>query len=50
VDTAAAAEIAEQALNLSTALEVERLLQRELHRRFPRLSRVVFKVTGAGGE
>jgi phosphotransferase system enzyme I (PtsI) len=50
IDTAGAAEIAEQALNLSTALEVERLLRRELQRRFPKLARILFSVKGAGGE
>ncbi len=50
IDTTGAAEVAAQALNLSTALEVERLLARELQRRFPRLARALFTVKGAGGE
>lgn len=50
IDTSVAAEVANEALRLSTALEVERLLQRELHRRFPKLARSLFAVKGAGGE
>jgi phosphotransferase system enzyme I (PtsI) len=55
IDTQAAAEVADEALGLVTALEVERLLQRELHRRFPKLSRALtFTSTltfkGVGGE
>lgn len=42
VDTTIAREVASQALELSTALEVERLLYRELHRRFPKLAQSLF--------
>ncbi|MEO0019286.1 MAG: phosphoenolpyruvate--protein phosphotransferase [candidate division WOR-3 bacterium] len=50
IDTGVALEVAQEALKLSTALEVERLLQRELHRRFPKLVRSLFAVKGVGGE
>ncbi|MEO0021048.1 MAG: phosphoenolpyruvate--protein phosphotransferase [candidate division WOR-3 bacterium] len=50
IDTGVAAEVAHQALKLSTALEVERLLEREVHHRFPKLARSLHAVKGAGGE
>ncbi|MGQ9708660.1 MAG: phosphoenolpyruvate--protein phosphotransferase [bacterium] len=50
IDTSVAAEVVQEALGMSTVLEVERLLQRELHRRFPKLARSLFAVKGAGGE
>ncbi len=50
IDTGVAAEVAHQALKLSTALEVERLLEREVLHRFPKLARSLHAVKGAGGE
>ncbi|MCX7731802.1 MAG: phosphoenolpyruvate--protein phosphotransferase [candidate division WOR-3 bacterium] len=50
IDTGVAAEVAHQALKLSTALEVERLLEREVHHRFTKLARSLHAVKGAGGE
>ncbi len=50
IDTGVAAEVANQALKLSTALEVERLLEREVHHRFPKLARSLHPVKGVGGE
>lgn len=50
IDTGVAAEVAQQALELSTALEVERLLHRELHHRFPKLARSIFSAKGGGSE
>lgn len=44
VDTTIAREVTSQALELSTALEVERLLYRELHRRFPKLAQSLFAI------
>jgi phosphotransferase system enzyme I (PtsI) len=43
IDSGAAAEVAEQALKLSTALEVERLLKREMDRKFPGLAEFMFE-------
>lgn len=50
VDTGVAAEVVAKVLELSTALEVERLLYREVHRRFPQLERSLFTIKGASGE
>ncbi|MCL6466574.1 MAG: phosphoenolpyruvate--protein phosphotransferase [candidate division WOR-3 bacterium] len=44
VDTTVARDVASQAVELSTALEVERLLYRELHRRFSKLAQSLFAV------
>jgi phosphotransferase system enzyme I (PtsI) len=44
IDTGLAAEVATSALKLSTALEVQRLLRRELDRKFPRLAESLFAV------
>ncbi len=50
IDTTTARAVVEQALGMSTALEVERLLHRELHRRFSKLARSIFTWKGVGGE
>ncbi len=50
IDTATAKGVVEEALGMSTALEVERLLNRELHRRFSRLGRLIFTWKGQVGE
>ncbi len=50
IDAGAAREVANRALEFSTALEVERYLHRELHRRFPKLAGSLFTLKGAGGE
>lgn len=42
IDTSIAAEMARQALELSTALEVARFLRRELDRHFPKLAQSLF--------
>lgn len=42
IDTGVAAEVVKAALELSTALEVDRLLEREVHRRFPKLAEILF--------
>jgi phosphotransferase system enzyme I (PtsI) len=46
VDTDIAAEVADQALKLGTALEVQRLLRREIDRRFPKLADSLFRLKG----
>jgi phosphoenolpyruvate-protein kinase (PTS system EI component) len=42
IDTGAAAEIVAAAMKLGTALEVQRLLRREMDRRFPQLAEFLF--------
>lgn len=53
IDTSMAKEVAQRALEMGTALEVQRLLRREVHRRFPRLEASLFqpdvKEVPAGG-
>jgi len=44
IDTTEAADVARRALGMGTALEVQRLLRRELHRRFPKLEESLFRV------
>lgn len=44
IDVGSAAEIMESAMKLATALEVKRLLRRELHRRFPKLADFTFEL------
>ncbi len=46
IDTGLAAEVAAHALKLSTALEVQRLLRREMDRKFPKLAESLFSVAG----
>ncbi|MBM3322330.1 phosphoenolpyruvate--protein phosphotransferase, partial [candidate division WOR-3 bacterium] len=46
IDTGLAAEVAASALKLGTALEVQRLLRREMDRKFPRLAESLFAVEG----
>lgn len=46
IDVGSAAEIVQAAMKLGTALEVRRLLRRELHRRFPKLAEFVFELGG----
>lgn len=46
IDTSEAAKVAEQALEKSTGVEVQRLLRHELHRRFPKLEKSLFAVKG----
>jgi len=48
IDTASAAEVVQAAMELSTTVEVERLLRRELHRRFPKLAASLFELNSAG--
>lgn len=48
VDTDIAAEVATQAMKQGTALEVQRLLRREIDRRFPRLTESLFRLKGGG--
>lgn len=50
IDTGVAAEVVAKLLELSTALEVERFLHREVHRRFPKLERSLFTIRGASVE
>lgn len=50
IDTRAAAEVAESVLKLATAVEVRRLLNREVHRRFPQLARFMFKPENGPGK
>lgn len=49
IDTDAAAEIVELALKGSTALEVERVLLREIHRRLPGLGELLAVARGGNG-
>ncbi len=44
IDTGSAAKIMKAAMGLSTALEVKRLLRRELHKRFPKLAEFLFEL------
>lgn len=46
IDTGSAVEIMTAAMRLGTALEVKRLLRRELHRRFPKLAAFLFEFAG----
>jgi phosphotransferase system enzyme I (PtsI) len=50
IDTESAAEVVAAVLKLSTALEVQRLLRREMDRRFPKLAESLFVLKGAGNE
>ncbi len=50
IDTTVAAGLATAALELSTALEVERLLRRELYRQFPKLARSLLQFREVKGE
>jgi phosphotransferase system enzyme I (PtsI) len=43
IDAGVAAEVASQALKLSSALEVKHLLRREMHRKFPQLAEFQFE-------
>lgn len=43
IDTSVAATVARQALEMGTALEVQRLLRREVHRQFPKLEASLFR-------
>ena len=49
IDLGSAVEIVASAMKLSTALEVKRLLRRELHRRFSRLAEFLFELGGDNG-
>jgi len=49
IDSDTAREIMQAAMKLSTALEVRRLLRRELHRRFPKLAEFIFEIGGDNG-
>jgi phosphoenolpyruvate-protein phosphotransferase (PTS system enzyme I) len=50
IDTEVAAEVAALAMKQATALEVQRLLRRELDRRFPELARSLQQLGGAHGD
>ncbi|MEO0081301.1 MAG: phosphoenolpyruvate--protein phosphotransferase [candidate division WOR-3 bacterium] len=50
VDVSSAQEIVARAMKLGTALEVKRLLRRELYRRFPRLAEFVFELSEGNAE
>jgi len=49
IDSGTAREIMQAAMKLGTALEVRRLLRRELHRRFPKLAEFIFEIGGDNG-
>jgi len=48
IDTESAAEVVTAVLKLGTALEVQRLLRREMDRRFPKLAESLFVLKGGG--
>ncbi|MEO0079889.1 MAG: phosphoenolpyruvate--protein phosphotransferase [candidate division WOR-3 bacterium] len=50
IDTTIAAEVVSSALALGTTVEVERLLRRELHKRFPRLAASLFELNQKGAD
>ena len=49
IDVGSAEEIVRAAMGLGTALEVKRLLRRELHRRFPKLAEFLYELGGENG-